>query len=184
MYVKPSKLRRKSTKKRSSKTKTSSRWYSMPRWRRTRSAFLKRDLNGFCYYHRMIGKGDIPSTVVDHIIRREAGGSSYDNRNLRGSCDVCHNIKRHYESIEINGVDMITAMIPKQRTANGLIPLNTVKLDVFLTLKLRTNEARKALDNSRKKSWTSPTPESSERQETNVDEGDTCCESTDFCPGS
>lgn len=39
-----------------------------------------------------------PSTVYDHIVPIEAGGSVDDMENAQGLCDTCHNAKRAAES--------------------------------------------------------------------------------------
>jgi 5-methylcytosine-specific restriction endonuclease McrA len=59
--------------------------YRTAPWRRFRERFLR--LHPWC---AMCGQ---PADVVDHIIRREAGGADLDPLNCQAACYSCHNRK-------------------------------------------------------------------------------------------
>jgi len=73
------------------------RFYDSSTWRNLRARFLLQ--NPLCA--NCLKKGfTMPATVLDHIIRRRAGGSDYGLENLQGLCADCHNRKRGKERHE------------------------------------------------------------------------------------
>jgi len=62
-------------------------FYWSLQWRAVRAAFIKS--HPTC---STPGCG-LPTTHVDHVLRRTAGGADYAEDNLRGYCTPCHNRK-------------------------------------------------------------------------------------------
>lgn len=65
--------------------------YQTARWRRARAAFIR--LNPICSWPTCAAR----TTVVDHIVPRSRGGSTWDRANWQGLCKPHHDEKTRRE---------------------------------------------------------------------------------------
>ncbi len=86
------------------------------RW--TKKSISYRKQNPLCEVHEHYGRA-VGSTLVDHIVRLQDNGASYDNDNLMALCSDCHNYKtgkeQHKQLIEYELNDNYER-IPTNRT--------------------------------------------------------------------
>jgi 5-methylcytosine-specific restriction protein A len=87
--------------------------YDTTRWRNARKYHLL--LNPLCVECKKAGR-ITEATVLDHILRVNAGGEFWDSNNWQGLCSPCHNRKsakeRHQENVKQFSGQLIIAFGP------------------------------------------------------------------------